>query len=80
MSSERPLLAWPEEEATPRARPVSVLAVGGMRPRRQPRVRRIAVMRGIGPHVAWYMLLGALLPLVSLCVLGMLISFIQGLF
>jgi hypothetical protein len=62
---------WPEEESPPA--PQSTPA-----PRPQPRPRRrtvqrgTAYMRGIGPHVALYFLLGAVLPFAGLVVLGFL--------
>lgn len=49
---------WPEEEATDTAKRLPVIPV--CRPPRR-RIRRIAVVRDIGPHVALYWLLGAVL-------------------
>lgn len=67
---------WPEEEPPTtkgegqrpplvprRSLTVGVLPLG---PRRRRQQRGTAVMRGIGPHVALYFLLGAMLPCASL--------------
>lgn len=68
---------WPEEETeeetnvrpipTSQTRPVHCL---------RKTQRGTAVMRGIGPHVAWYFLLGAILPFFSLVLLGLLSMFV----
>lgn len=65
---------WPEEESQTAQCPLSAPRLHP-RPRRrtmQPMQRGTAYMHGIGPHVALYFLLGAVLPFATLMVLGLL--------
>ncbi|HQY92395.1 MAG: hypothetical protein WAU00_23970 [Caldilinea sp.] len=64
MATNRTFPAWPEEESTAAPHPSSIFVVGATPAcalRRRPRIRRIAVMRDIGPHVALYYIAGGLL-------------------
>lgn len=63
---------WPEEEAPPQ-RPRLPVSPVRRPPAGRRRVRRIAVVRDIGPHVALYGLLGAVLgAVVTIGGLGLL--------
>lgn len=79
MNTKRTFPAWPEEEPISVEPPTTVRVVGG-RPHRR-HIRRIAVVRDIGPHVALYAIAAWLLVFLALVLLSGLVrifhTFIQ---